>query len=109
MKENFHLYPRIWGLTQPDPNIDHRRVPNLMTFFARKGKKIAPSHEAKDYLPGDIVTWDLGGGTTHIGIVINQKSIVSDQPLIVHNIGYGQEVSDCLFAFKISGHFRYSK
>ncbi len=108
MKQNFHLYPRIWGLTKPDPNIDHRRVPNLMTFFTRKGKKIATSHEAKDYLPGDIVTWNLGGGTTHIGILINQKSIVSERPLIVHNIGNGQEVSDCLFAFKISGHFRYS-
>ncbi len=109
MKANFHLYPKIWGLKKPDTNIDHRRVPNLMTFFSRKGHNLKVSEQASNYRPGDIVTWDLGGGTTHIGIVIQQVSNNSNRPLIVHNIGNGQEVSDCLFAYKIIGHFRYSK
>jgi hypothetical protein len=107
MKKNFHLYPKNWGLTKPDKNIDHRRVPNLMVFFARHGEDLAKSDDPKDYLPGHIVAWDLGGGTTHIGIVIDQKSDDGKRNLIVHNIGNGQEISDCLFSFRIIGHYRY--
>jgi hypothetical protein len=107
MKKNFHLYPMNWGLSKPDRNIDHRRVPNLMVFFARHGEELTKSDDPNDYLPGDIVAWDLGGGTTHIGIVISKKSDDGKRNLIVHNIGNGQEISDCLFSFNIIGHYRY--
>lgn len=107
MKKNFAVYPRNWGLSRTDKNIDHRRVPNLQTFFSRKGKKLVITKKQEDYLPGDLVTWDIGGNTPHIGIVIDKRS--SDNiPLIVHNIGGGQEISDCLFKYKITGHYRFA-
>lgn len=108
MKSNFHRYPKIWGLRTTDRNIDHRRVPNLMTFFARHGKTLPLSHDADDYHPGDIVSWDLGRNTPHIGIVIDQRSPDNARPLIVHNIGTGQVIADCLFDFRITGHFRFA-
>jgi uncharacterized protein len=92
MKANFDAYPGNWGLRKPDPNIDHRRVPNLMTFFSRNGKVLKVSASDADYSPGDIVTWDLGRGLTHIGIVVDKKSAESDRFLIVHNVGNGQEI-----------------
>jgi uncharacterized protein len=107
MKANFKKYPNRWGLTKTDRNIDHRRVPNLMTFFSRHGTSIPVSKNPRDFLPGDIVTWDLEGNVPHIGIVINKKSEDGQRNLIVHNIGAGQEISDCLFQFKITGHYRY--
>lgn len=107
MKANFKLYPTIWGLKTTDKNIDHRRVPNLMTFFDRKGHKLAISKQTKDYLPNDIVCWNLGGAITHIGVVINKKSADGKRYLIVHNIGAGQVIEDCLFNFEIIGHYRY--
>lgn len=109
IKNNFKKYPKTWGLKNPDTNIDHRRVPNLMCFFARKGIIKKTSNNPDEYLPGDIVTWDLGGGITHIGIVINKKSADGLRYLIVHNIGNGQEISDCLFSYKITGHYCYKK
>lgn len=108
MVKNFSKYPQNWGRRTPDANIDHRRVPNLMTFFGRFGKTKTLSGNAADYTPGDIVTWDLGHGLTHIGIVINQKSADNKRYLIVHNIGHGQEISDCLFSYKIIGHYYYA-
>jgi uncharacterized protein YijF (DUF1287 family) len=107
MKHNFDKYPNIWGLTNTDKNIDHRRVPNLMTYFKRQGKSVAISDHPKDYIPGDIVSWNLGGGATHIGIVVNKKSRDGKRYLIVHNIGAGQVLEDCLFDFRIIGHYRY--
>ncbi|MEK6154909.1 DUF1287 domain-containing protein [Flavobacteriaceae bacterium 3-367] len=107
MKANFERYPKIWGLTTTDRNIDHRRVPNLMTFFERKGASRAITAKADDYLPGDIVCWNLGGALTHIGIVVNKKSGDGKRNMIVHNIGAGQVLEDCLFDFKIIGHYRY--
>ena len=107
MKNNFSKYPQNWGLSQTDKNIDHRRVPNLMTFFSRHGKEKPISENATDYLPGDIVCWNLSGGITHIGIVVNKKSEDGLRPMIVHNIGNGQELADCLFKFKIIGHYSY--
>jgi len=92
-----------------DTNIDHRRVPNLMVFFSRHGKTLPLSSDSRDYLPGDLVTWHLGGGITHIGIVVDQKSAVSDRNLIVHNIGAGPRMEDVLFNWKIIGHYRYWK
>ena len=109
MKANFGKYPKIWGLTRPDRNIDHRRVPNLMTFFARHGRVKKISQEAGDYLPGDIVCWNLGGAVTHIGMVSNCKSPDGKRYMIVHNIGAGQVLEDCLFRFTIIGHYCYKK
>lgn len=107
MCNHFHKYPKNWGLKKPDTNIDHRRVPNLMVFFTRKGSALPISNSAEDYKPGDIVCWDLGGGITHIGLVIHHKSKDGKRPLIVHNIGAGQVQQDCLFSYKIIGHYRY--
>ncbi len=107
MEKNFNLYPNKWGLRKTDTNIDHRRVPNLMVFFARKGVKKRISDQAADYLPGDIVCWDLNGKQSHIGLVINKKSADGKRYLIVHNIANGQEIADCLFSWKIIGHYQY--
>jgi uncharacterized protein len=109
MKAHFEKYPKNWGLSKPDRNIDHRRVPNLMKFFSRHGQTLIKSTDAKDYLPGDIVTWDLGGGVTHIGLVVNKRSDDSQRYMIVHNIGAGQVLADCLFSYRITGHYRYQK
>ena len=109
MLANFDKYPDKWGLSKPDKNIDHRRVPNLMVFFSRYGEEKIISRKAADYHPGDIVVWNLGGGIIHIGIVIKQKSADGKRNLIVHNIGNGQEVVDCLFDFEIIGHYVYRK
>ncbi|HVF87014.1 MAG TPA: DUF1287 domain-containing protein [Pyrinomonadaceae bacterium] len=109
MKSNFNLYPRQWALSKPDTNIDHRRVPNLMVFFGRKGEVLPITDSAKDYAPGDIVTWDLGGGMTHIGIVVNVASDAdNNRYMIVHNIGAGPKMEDALFSWKITGHYRYT-
>ncbi len=107
MKANFSKYPKKWGLNSTDRNIDHRRVPNLMTFFSRKGISLPVTTSAKDYIPGDVVCWNLGGAVTHIGIVVNRKSADGARYLIVHNIGSGQVLEDCLFNFTIIGHYRY--
>jgi uncharacterized protein YijF (DUF1287 family) len=109
MRANFKLYPKIWGLAKTDKNIDHRRVPNLMTYFSRFGKVKPITKVASDYLPGDIVCWNLGGGITHIGIVVDKKSTDGKRNLIVHNIGNGQESSDCLFTYKIIGHYSFQR
>lgn len=112
IKANFSKYPnkRMWGLNAPDTNIDHRRVPNLQVFFSRKGKEKPITTNPEDYLPGDIVTWLLPNGMTHIGIVVAEKSKTDKTtPLIVHNIGAGQVLQNCLFAWKITGHYSYSK
>ncbi|MEM8968725.1 MAG: DUF1287 domain-containing protein, partial [Bacteroidota bacterium] len=90
--------------------IDHRRVPNLMKFFERYGQVLPITKNSADYKPGDIVCWNLGGATTHIGIVIDDKSSIdTERHLIIHNIGSGQVTEDCLFNFKIIGHYRYVK
>lgn len=109
MKSNFDVYPKMWGLSHPDKNIDHRRVPNLMVFFKRHGTVKPISENTEDYLPGDIVCWNLGGNITHIGIVVNRKSNEGNRYLIVHNIGGGQVLADCLFDFKIIGHYSYKQ
>jgi uncharacterized protein YijF (DUF1287 family) len=109
MLANFVLYPsnRIWGLTKTDTNIDHRRVPNLQTFFSRFGEPLAKSKKPVDYQPGDIVTWMLPGNLPHIGIVTEQFDTKSGNPLVIHNIGFGPEMSDMLFAYPITGHYKY--
>ena len=109
MSKNFSEYPskRIWGLSKTDKNIDHRRVPNLQAFFLRNGEKLIITNNAKDYKPGNIVTWMLPGNLPHIGIVTDQYSKSSGNPLIAHNIGSGPELGDMLFTYTITGHFKY--
>lgn len=108
MRENFSAYPKKWNLPKPDTNIDHRRVPNLQTFFERKKKSLPVTQNAESYKPGDIVSWDLDGkGMTHIGIVSNMLSENTRRFLVIHNIGAGAKAEDVLFDWKITGHFRY--
>lgn len=108
MKADFAKYPKIWGLSRPDTNIDHRRVPNLETFLARHGNNLPITDSPKDYQPGDLVTWRLTGtGLPHIGIVTDRRALLTGNPLIAHNIGRGPELSDMLFDYRITGHFRY--
>jgi hypothetical protein len=109
MKAHFSEYPKQWGLKKTDTNIDHRRVPNLITYFKRQGAALPLSKNGVDYLPGDLVCWNLGGGITHIGIVVHRKSADGKRPLIVHNIGAGQVEEDVLFSYKIIGHYRFPK
>ena len=110
MKVNFDKYPKKWGLSRPDKNIDHRRVPNLMVFFSRHGTVKKISQNPIDYQPGNIVCWDLNGrGLTHIGIVSRKKSKDGERYMIIHNIGGGQVLEDILFSFKIIGHYTYER
>ena len=105
MKRNFRVYPKNWGLTRPDTNIDHRRVPNLATFFKRKGRALPVTRRGGDYQPGDIVTWRLSSGVPHIGVISDVRR--GDRFLVVHNIGYGTQIEDVLFAYELTGHFRW--
>ena len=109
MAGNFSDYPskRIWGLTRTDRNIDHRRVPNLQTFFSRNGTSLPVTSNPDDYSAGDIVTWILPGNLPHIGIVTDQTSSSTGNPLIVHNIGSGPVLEDMLFSYKVTGHYRF--
>jgi uncharacterized protein len=108
MVRNFSAYPneRRWGLPHPDANIDHRRVPNLMAFFQRKGEMLRITTSSEDYSPGDIVTWNLGGNVPHIGIIVDQRG-QSGTYMVVHNIGQGPQMEDVLFSWAITGHYRY--
>lgn len=107
MRRHFSAYPRHWGLKRPDPNIDHRRVPNLMTWFDRQGLSLKVGQAAADYQPGDIVTWDLGRGLQHIGIISDRRSR-EGTPLALHNIGQGTREEDILFRWPILGHYRFA-
>ena len=108
MDANRSAYPfRLkWMQVRLDTNIDHRRVPNLMAFFTRKGQSLATTDKSEDYAPGDIVTWMLPGGRDHIGMVTDRKSVYG-RYLVEHNIGYGPKIEDVLFDWKITGHYRY--
>ncbi len=108
MKSDFDSYPDHWGLARPDSNIDHRRVPNLATFFTRKGARLAPSENPADYLPGDIVVWNLRGEKgflPHIGVVTGETG-PSGRPMVVHNIGNGPKQEDVLFEWRVTGRYR---
>lgn len=109
MRNHFSLYPakRNWGQTKTDTNIDHRRVPNLQTFFARHGKSLRVSTQGENYQAGDLVTWMLPGNLPHIGIITDKKSVDGLRPLVVHNIGAGPQHEDMLFEYPITGHYRY--
>lgn len=109
MLVNFNEYPKLWRLKKPDKSIDHRRVPNLMTFFERKGMAIPITKIAKNYLPGDVVAWQLPNELWHIGMVTHKINQLTQNPFVIHNIGQGQVLSDCLFSWKIKGVYRYNK
>ncbi len=105
MRKNFNVYPRNWGLKSPDKNIDHRRVPNLMRYFERHHIVMREKLKLQEsYRPGDIVTWDLGQGIVHIGIVSDKAT--RGVPLIIHNIGSGTKEEDLLFQYPVRGHYR---
>ncbi len=107
MVRDWAAYPKKWGASRPDANIDHRRVLNLTTWFDRQKKSLPVTTNRDDYLPGDIVAWDLGNNLDHIGLVVNVYSEESKGYLIVHNIGLGARAEDVLFNWKITGHYRY--
>ncbi len=100
-------YPKRWGARGTDRNIDHRRVLNLMTFLRREGKSLPVTDNRADYLPGDVVAWELSDGIEHIGILTNHSADSTGHYLIVHNIGAGARVEDVLMSWKIIGHYRY--
>ena len=107
MINNFDRYPKYWDDNKPDSNIDHRRVYNQMRYFKRMGNEVEITNNPEDYLPGDIVAWNLGGNTTHIGVVVDKKSSDGLRNMIVHNIGSGQVMEDILFEYRIIGHYRF--
>lgn len=107
MRASFGSYPRLWGLTRPDTNIDHRRVPNLQKFLERANAKVAGAGGIAAYQPGDLVTWMLPGNLPHIGIVSDRRATGSDRPLVIHNIGAGPKEEDMLQAYPITGHYRF--
>lgn len=110
MSRNFHAYPNLpkWGLSAPDPNIDHRRVHNLKAFFSRHGSRLPVTANPRDYRPGDLVTWSLSGDQEHIGIIVDRKSKADpNRHLVVHNISDGEKIEDVLFQMPITGHYRY--
>ncbi len=111
MKVNFSKYHNLkkWGLKTTDKNIDHRRVPNLEVFFERKGEKLPVTQNPNDYKTGEIVSWMIGDKLPHIGIITHLKSSDGKRPMIVHNVGGGQVLEDCLFSYTIVGHFKYEK
>jgi uncharacterized protein YijF (DUF1287 family) len=108
MARAFSRYPQRWGLARTDTNIDHRRVPNLETFFRRRFAALPISKEARDYKAGDLVSWIVAGSLPHIGIVSSRRTAAGTRPLIVHNIGDGPRLEDVLFEFPLVGHFRYA-
>lgn len=108
MRANFARYPKNWGLSRPDPNIDHRRVPNLQTFFQRRGAALPVTQNAADYLPGDLITCTVAGRLPHIAIVVPAPD-GGAEPWIVHNIGQGPKLEKRLFEFPLTGHYRFSK
>ena len=107
MAAHFDLYPKRWGLTAPDTNIDHRRVPNLMVFFARFGQSLPVTQDAHAYQPGNIVT-TLPGGRPHIGIVSDMISPISGRLMVIQNCGFGTRQDDALLSYPLTGHYRYA-
>ncbi len=108
MKRNFSAYPsrKIWGLKRPDKNIDHRRVPNLQTYFKRRGWSVAITQNPTDYLPGDIVTCMLMGDSIPHMMIVSDRKNEEGVPLVIHNIGGGTQEEDELFSFNLTGHYR---
>jgi uncharacterized protein YijF (DUF1287 family) len=100
MKRHWRLYPKKWGNSKPDTNIDHRRIPNLIVYFQRQSMTV----QDDEYRPGDLVVWDLGGGILHIGLLSDKTH--GKYPLVIHNICCGVKEEDILTKYKVVGHFR---
>jgi uncharacterized protein YijF (DUF1287 family) len=107
MRRNFAAYPAKWGMKRPDRNIDHRRVPNLETFFTRQGAALPLTDRPFGFRPGDIVTQILPGNLPHIAMVTHLASPDGERPLCIHNIGVGARLDDILFAYRLTGHYRF--
>ena len=107
MSRSFSAYPKTWGLTHTDSNIDHRRVPNLQVFLTRQEAELPVSDTGLDYQPGDIVTQKLPGNKPHIMLVSNVLNSDCSRPLVIHNIGWGARMEDVLFAYEVTGHYRF--
>lgn len=105
MRRHFSAYPKMWRLSGPDSNIDHRRVPNLMRFFERRGKSLGARN--RSFEAGDVVAWRLPGGLYHIGVVAPERTLDRGRPLMIHNIGAGAQQEDVLFTYEIIGHYRW--
>jgi len=106
MKRHLLSYPRHGA--KADPNIDHRRVPNLVHYLSKYGKRLTiavtpatlPAWHA-----GDVVFWILPNGLDHCGVVSDRKD-AKGIPLVIHNISQTAE-EDVLCTWKIVGHYRY--
>ena len=105
MSAAFGEYPTIWGLSKPDRNIDHRRVPNLRRYFERRGWSLGVSDRLGEYRAGDLVTCKVGGNRPHIMVVSDRKNSAG-VPLVIHNIGRGTKEENRLFEFALTGHYR---
>jgi hypothetical protein len=102
----FSAYPQIWGLTRPDRNIDHRRVPNLETYLRRHGTELAVPDTLADWQAGDLYTMRLNGRLPHIGIVSNKVTPMGHN-YVIHNIGAGTAEDDILGQFDDERRFRF--
>ena len=113
MNACFDAYPKTWGLDAPNPNIDHRRVPNQMVYFAKYGRELPLSTKGaalKSWQVGDIVYWNTGNaGNTrlHTGIVSDTRDW-RGLPYVIHNGSICIE-DDALDRWPIIGHFRFPR
>lgn len=100
--------PRAYHIARPDPNIDHRRVLNLMVFFERHGSVLPLDYSAatrETWQPGDIVCWRINPRETHTGVI--SDGVSSDgRPFVIHN-DYRTVEADVLTDWTIIGHYRY--
>ena len=106
MRVAFSTYPKRWGVAAPDTNIDHRRVPNLQTFMARRGAELPRPATSAGWQPGDIVTQLVPGGRPHIGIVSATRAPGTDRLEVIHNIGFGTQRNDILDLLQVTGRYR---
>lgn len=109
MAKNFALYPKKWGLKKTDANIDHRRVPNLQVYFSRYWQALPTNQDSEKYQAGDIVSVMLSGNLPHIMVVSDKKELLTNTPLVIHNIGRGTQEEASLFSYPITGHYRLPK
>jgi uncharacterized protein len=108
MAKNFASYPKTWGLSKTDRNIDHRRVPNLQRFFKRQNAELAISEDYSSFEAGDLVTMLLPGNLPHIGIVSGASNESGSKPMLIHNIGGGTQLEDNLGLYRITGRYRFA-
>ncbi len=107
MRVHFDLYPKLWGMKAPDPNIDHRRVPNLRVFFSRFGQSLPVSYNPEDYRPGDIVT-TRPITRPHIAIVSDTRAFLGlGNLMVIQNKGFSTRQDNELLSYEITGHYRY--